>query len=107
MIVCPADESYPSPFWEVTIVEKKLEKTYLDEQVCKPTEVEYVPDKDLDVDAHLDERLSILQPLFIAHKWKNDPKIYSGQIFQTKVKCLEHVCSLGMDTRSCTDFITE
>lgn len=45
----------PSPSRQVAIVEKEFKKIDLDEEVCKPTDVEYEPDdQDLDVDAQLD-----------------------------------------------------
>ena len=84
------------------------EKTDLNEKIYKPLDDEYEPDEqDLKANAHLEGCLGVIRPLLITLKQKDDPKIHRGRIFRTRVKCMEQICSLMINTESCTDVISE
>lgn len=49
----------------------------------------------------------VFRSLLNAHKRKDDMKIHRGWIFEVRLKCARHVCSLVIDIESCTDVISE
>lgn len=80
-------------------------KSPLEEEVCDPLDANYETSFD-----DLDDLMSIICPLMISTKQvsKRDEDLYHrGKIFQTRVNCEGQICSLVIDTGSCTNVVSE
>ena len=85
---------------EETTEAKESEETKLYHQVVEPLEPEF--------DDVQDDVIGIIRSLLVTKGANREPQeLQRGHIFYTRVKCNNQVCSLVIDSGSCTNVVSE
>ena len=88
---------------EVPKEAKESKEPPLEDEVCDPLDSNLEESFD-----DLDDLIGIIRPLMVSTSEvpkRNEDVNHKGKIFQTRVNCERQVCSLVIDTGSCTNVV--